>query len=445
VSSPTYREIPSVDDLLRAHEGRLPRPLLVAVVREALEDARDAIAAGAAPDVEGIVTARVESVSRSRTGRVVNATGVLLHTNLGRSSWSARALDRAHTAAAHPTAVELDLATGERSLRGAYVGQLLRVLTGCGDSLVVNNNAAAVTLALAATSSGLGVPVSRGEMIEIGGSYRMPEVVAASGALLVEVGTTNRTRPGDYRTALQTHRCGAVLKVHPSNFEVTGFTEEAALEDLAVLAGAQKIPLIHDIGSGLLDTGAAWLPEPAPSWLAGEPGARQSLAAGADLVCFSGDKLLGGPQAGVIVGSAEAVARLRRHPLARALRVDGVTLAALEATLEACAEGSLEEIPFWRQALAPLGQIETRAASMAGALGGRVGEGASAVGAGSAPTSAVPTRVVVLPGEDHLHGPLLAGPVPVLTRRLEGGLVMDPRTIDPEDDPLVVDAVLRCR
>lgn len=440
-----FRRLPPVDQLIVEFEGELPRPLLAATIRNLLDRARDQIATGAVVDVRAMLESHLRSVRRGRGVRVINASGVLLHTNLGRAAWSEGAIAAAAQAASGPVALELDLDSGERGARGGYVGDLLRALTGSEDALVVNNNAGAVLLALAATSPGRAVPVSRGELIEIGGSYRLPEVMKASGARLVEVGTTNRTRPDDYRTTLQLHDCGALLKVHPSNYRVTGFTEEATVGDLSALATGAGIPLIHDIGSGLLDSKAAWLGTPVPPWLEAEPGARQSLLEGADLVTFSGDKLLGGPQAGIVVGSAGAVSLLRSHPLARALRVDGVTLAALAATLECYTEGGPLQIPFWSQALAPDDEVARRAGEIAAHLAGRVVPGSSRVGAGSAPGASIPTTLVWLEGEDHLYQALLAQPTPVLARRQEGALVLDPRTVTPADDTTLAEAVIRCR
>ncbi|HIE21273.1 MAG TPA: L-seryl-tRNA(Sec) selenium transferase, partial [Acidimicrobiia bacterium] len=358
-----YRSLPSVDELAAQIEGRLPWPLLVASARLAIDEAREAIASGDPADVAGNAERIVRALERRAGVRVINATGVLLHTNLGRAPWSERAVERALSAASHYTNLEIDLESGERSRRGRYVTELLQALTGAEDAVVVNNNASAVLLALAATSSGKAVPVARGELIEIGGSYRLPAVMEVSGARLVEVGTTNRTRLGDYETALQVHRCGAVLKVHPSNYRIEGFTSQPDLADLADLAHSRSLPLLYDVGSGLLDAETPWLEGGTPSWIADEPAVRQTLAAGADAVTFSGDKLLGGPQAGIVAGRAETVERLRAHPLARALRVDGATYAALTATLEAYAEGTAGELPFWRIAALSYQQLLDRAAT----------------------------------------------------------------------------------
>ncbi|MGH8946912.1 MAG: L-seryl-tRNA(Sec) selenium transferase [Acidimicrobiia bacterium] len=440
-----YRALPAVEELADRLDDRLPRPLLVDIARATLDRARRDIGDGREVDVTALGERMVRAVLESAGRRVINATGVLLHTNLGRAPWSERASTRAREIAVGYSNVELDLGTGERGRRGGYVSALLRSLTGAEDAMVVNNNAAAVLLSLATLAAGRAVPVARGELIEIGGAYRLPEVVAASGALLVEVGTTNRTRSGDYETALQLHRCSAILKVHPSNYRVEGFTEEAGIEELAHLATKHQVPLIYDIGSGLLDADMPWLRGDRPRWLADEPAARQSLQAGAGLVLFSGDKLLGGPQAGVIVGDAALVGHLRSHPLARALRPDAVTLAALAATLEAYADGALDEIPFWRMALTSYDDLEERAASLAKRLHGKMTEGHSVVGGGSAPGALIPSPLATLDGEDHLYEALLAAQPPVLTRREEGALIIDLRCVDQAADHTIVSTVLACR
>jgi L-seryl-tRNA(Ser) seleniumtransferase len=435
-----------VDEVLNTLEvGGLPRPLLVQSARSALEQARAEIAGGGEPNVVRLAADLVTGLRRSATHPVVNATGVLLHTNLGRSPLSRRAADAAHTAAVSYTNVELDLDSGDRGGRGGYVRELLRALTGAEDALVVNNNAAAVLLALAATAAGMAVPVSRGELIEIGGSYRLPLVMEAGGATLVEVGTTNRTRLGDFTTALQIHHCGAVLRVHPSNYRLEGFVEEAALEDLVVLAHRHDVPLIHDVGSGLIDATAPWLGPRLPRWLVDEPGVRQSIEAGADLVTFSGDKLIGGPQAGIIVGKGLMVERLRRHPLARALRVDAMTDAALAATLESLANDNAEDIPFWRMASLTDAELGPRVERLAARIGSTVVAGESVIGAGSFPGVGIPTPQVALEGEDHLFAPMLATDHPILTRRQGKDLLIDLRAVAPDDDELVAEMVARCR
>jgi len=440
VTDNPYRELPAVDVLADSIASSLPRTVVVDLARLVLEQARNDIAAGDAPDVVTQANSVARAVERSAGAGVINATGVLLHTNLGRALWSKKAGERALEVATWFSNVEMDLETGQRGRRGAYVSRLLHHLTGAGDALVVNNNAAALLLALAAMARGRAVPVSRGELIEIGGSYRLPAVMEASGARLVEIGTTNRTRLGDYLTALQTHDCGAILKVHPSNYLIAGFTEEASLDELATLK-TDDAPLLYDLGSGLLDERSPWI----PAWLRGEPGVRQSLERGADLVMFSGDKLLGGPQAGVLVGEERLIDAVRSSPLARALRVDGVTYAAMAATLEAYLSEEPTEIPFWRHALEPTESLEERLAPMASALDSQVVWDQSVAGAGSAPGLSIPTPVLRIPGGDRLFEELITQDHPVLTRREGGDLIVDLRAVEPPDDDRVVAALEKCR
>jgi L-seryl-tRNA(Ser) seleniumtransferase len=423
----------------------LPRALRVDCARNALELARAEISRGGEADAAGIAADLARGLRRSSSQKVINATGVLLHTNLGRAPLSTEAARASLQAAEAYTSLEVDLDDGERGGRGVYGNALLKALTGAEDALVVNNNAGAVLLALAATSSGRAVPVARGELIEIGGSFRLPLVMESGGARLIEVGTTNRTRPGDYATALQIHECGAVLKVHPSNYRLEGFVAEVTVAGLAALAAERGVPLIHDLGSGLLDEGVPWLGTTPPDWLAGEPGARQSIEAGAGLVTFSGDKLVGGPQAGIIVGRSELISRLRGHPLARALRTDAMTDAALAVTLEAYADGDALRIPLWRMAMATEADLEPRVEELATQLGGEVRPGTSVMGAGSLPGAGIPTPQIVLEGEDHLHGRLLSAAQPVLARRHEKDLVLDLRAVAEEDDATIAETVAACR
>ncbi|MFZ0012618.1 MAG: L-seryl-tRNA(Sec) selenium transferase [Acidimicrobiia bacterium] len=435
-----FRELPAVDQLVDRTETWLPRALTMDIARAVLEQARSDIAVGQSIDLPGEMTGLTRAVERASGTRVINASGVLLHTNLGRAVWSSSAVERATAVASGYTNLEMDLETGKRGRRGGYVTRLLRQATGAEDALVVNNNASALLLALAATSRGRAVPVSRGEMIEIGGAYRLPAVMEASGATLLEVGTTNRTRPGDYVTALQTHHCGAILKVHPSNYRVEGFTQEADIIELAGMK-TMETPLIYDLGSGLLDREARWV----PSWLGSEPAVRQALQDGADLVLFSGDKLLGGPQAGIMVGRADLIERLRADPMTRALRVDGVTYAALGATVEAYLDDDPEQIPFWRHALTPAHDLSQRSRAVAGEIGGRVEEGSSVVGAGSAPGASIPGPIVRIGDEDHLFESLLRFDRPVLARRDRGDLIIDLRAVELDDDGAVSAAIARCR
>lgn len=440
MSETHYRDLPAVDVIVGQISTGLPRALVVDAARLGLNQARRDIAAGRAVEVLELVREIVRGLERSSGRTVINATGVLLHTNLGRAPWSEKAIEAAAAAARSYTNVEIDIDTGRRSKRGGHVTRLLRELTGADDSIVVNNNAAALLLALASTSAGRAVPVARGELIEIGGSYRLPDVMTASGCRLVEVGTTNRTRVGDYQVALQTHDCAAILKVHPSNYQVVGFVEDVGISDLRSLGDAYGLPVIYDIGSGLLDSSMPWV----PNWLNKEPAARQSIESGADLVTFSGDKLLGGPQAGLIVGSDDVIARLRGNPLARALRVDGPTYAAIAATLESYLTGDPTDIPFWRYSLAASETLQTRSDALAGRIGARVEMGASAVGAGSAPGMTIPGPIVRVDGADAIYECLLAADTPVLARRDDGDLLIDLRAVEPADDETIAEAIARC-
>lgn len=438
MSEPSYRDLPAVDVLAAGIESALPRALVVDASRVAIEQARGDIANGRAAHPESLAREMVRAMERSAGVPMINATGVLLHTNLGRAPWSDRAIGRAQVAASGYGNLEIDIETGARSRRGSYVERLLTRLTGAEAAFVVNNNASALLISLAATARGKAVPVARGELIEIGGSYRLPDVMDASGARLVEVGTTNRTRAGDYQIAMQTHDCGALLKVHPSNYRIEGFTEEASPSDLAAVSN--DLPFIYDIGSGLLDSEAAWV----PGWLQGEPAAKQALREGAGLVTFSGDKLLGGPQAGIIVGTADLVSTIRSHPLARALRVDGVTYAALAATLEEYLNGPPVAIPFWRYALLDDDELRRRCSRVAAAVEGVVEPGTSAVGAGSAPGVTIPTPQVRLASQQGHYECLLARDRPVLARRDAGDLIVDLRAVEPSDDDAVTAAIQKC-
>jgi L-seryl-tRNA(Ser) seleniumtransferase len=371
---------------------------------------------------------------------VVNATGVLLHTNLGRAPIGSAAVGATASAAAAPTPLEFDLTTGSRGGRGSYVHRLVRVVTGAEAALVVNNNAGALLLALAALAGGREAVVSRGELIEIGGSFRLPDLMAASGARLVEVGTTNRTRPGDYRKA-----CGPgtalLLKVHPSNYRVEGFTEEVGYGALAALAAEVGIPFVADIGSGLLDARVPWLAGPPPAWLAEEPAARQTLEAGAGLVMFSGDKLLGGPQAGILAGDEGLIARLRSHPIARAVRIDGARLAAVAATLEAYADGTAGRLPFWRMASLSDADLRPRCDALAGAVAGEVVAGVSLPGAGSAPGVGIPGPIVAVRAPRRAWRALLAADPPIVARYEDDRLLVDLRSVEPDDDAHIAGVV----
>ena len=451
-----YRRIPSVDRAL-AEPALAPalaatrRDVVVDAVRERLALARDAAARGEPPpsaaDVARDVADALGAESADWPASVLNATGVILHTNLGRAPLSEEALRATADAARGYVDLELDLADGKRGSRHAAVARLLRRLTGAEDAVAVNNNAGAMLLGLAALAGGGGeVIVSRGEASEIGGGFRIPEVLAQSGAALVEVGTVNRTYARDYARAV-TGRTAAILVVHRSNFQVVGFTHEPALADVAAVGAEHGVPVLHDLGSGaLLDT--------AEFGLGREPMPQESLAAGADLVFFSGDKLLGGPQAGLAAGSAALVARLAAHPLARALRADKLTLAALHRTLLHYVRGDARErVPVWRMIAASREELDLRASAVAAQIGSaaRVADGLSALGGGSLPTDGLPTRLIVVDasvagGPDELARRLRTGSPPILAR-IEGNvLLLDPRTIPPDRDPdlaLAVTSALR--
>ncbi len=390
--------------------------------------AREAIAAGDPTSAAG----RAEAFKRTLLMPVVNATGVLLHTNLGRAPVGVQQPDR-------PINVEFDLATGERGSRQAAVGQLFARLCGGEAAMVVNNNAAAVMLVLAALAFDRGVAVSRGESVEIGGAFRVPDVMEQSGATLVDVGTTNRTRLSDYAKAIA--RPGAdialTMKVHPSNFRIDGFVEDTSVAELSTLS----VPVVADIGSGLIDSNCPWLGGPPPAWLADEPAAKQSLEQGAALVTFSGDKLLGGPQAGIIVGRRDLVEACTRHPLARALRPGGLVLSSLQATaLGYLDRSAATTIPFWRMVATPVAVLQLRAVEIC--TSAAIGEPEAMLalpGAGSAPGVTMPSFGVALHG-DHLAA-LRAHPTPVIARVRDGRTYIDLRSVDPADDAIVIAAL----
>ena len=443
------RAVPGVDRVLarpwcRALVAQHGRPWIAARVRAVLERLRAGQHPAPAADqaLAGLVRAEVARASAPSLRPVVNATGVVLHTNLGRAPLAAEA-QAAMAAASGYASVEFDLAAGERGSRYAHCARLLAELTGADDAVVVNNGAGALALALASLAGGKGVVVSHGELVEIGGGFRIPEVVEAAGARLTAVGTTNRTRPADYARVVEGGGVGAVLKVHRSNFRMTGFTGEADLRELAQLAASRGLPLVHDLGSGLLaDAAELGLPS--------EPTPAQSIAAGADVVVFSGDKLMGGPQAGVLAGSQEHVARAKAHPLCRALRCGKTTLAGVEATLTLYRdpERARERVPALRMIAATASELEQRArAVLAGVpgLAAEVGAGESLVGGGTFPGAGIPTAVlrVRAPGADAdaWLAALRAHDPPVVARSRSGKVVLDFRTVLPEQDAAVSSAL----
>ena len=423
------RDLPSVDELARTTSD----PLAVDAARAVLARAREEITAGFDPgDLAERLALELAAVRRPALRRTLNATGILVHTNLGRAPLPEAALERVREVARGYANLEYDLGAGVRGSRQDHVAALLRRLTGAEAALVVNNNAAALLLALAALAEGREVIVSRGELIEIGDGFRIPDVLDRSGARLVEVGTTNRTRASDYERAIGSNTA-LLLRVHQSNFRVVGFTELPTVEELAALGRRHSLPLVDDLGSGVL----VEVPD--------EPSVRESLDAGADLVCFSGDKLLGGPQAGIVVGRADLVGRLRRHPLQRALRADKLTLAALEGTLGLYLEPerALREVPVLRMLVEPIESVRARAERLARLVGGSVEETVGRVGGGALPLAELPSCACVV--EEELAAPLRGGEPPVVGIVRDGRLLLDCRTLTEAEVDEVVEAVETCR
>ncbi len=408
------------------------RRRVVDAIREQVGVERDGRSAA---DTERLVLveARLRTDSAPKLRRVINASGVILHTNLGRAPLSRAAVDAIVKSAASYSNLELDLETGKRGERADLVRGLLTTLFGAESALAVNNNAAAVLLALAALCKGREVIVSRGQLVEIGGSFRMPDVMRLSGARMVEVGTTNRTRASDYESAI-TDRTAAILRVHTSNYRVTGFTETASLEEMATVARAAGVLLIDDLGSGASEP------------LADEPTVSESVAH-CDVVTFSGDKLLGGPQAGIVIGRAEPVKQMAKHPLARAVRIDKLTLAALEATLAQRLSGPAEEIPVDRMLRTPVEQVRRRVAMWGVKLDergvrNRLMDGESAVGGGSLPGHGLPTVLLCLEGPaSKIAAALRRGVPPVIARIERDRCCIDPRTVLKGEDEELLDAI----
>ena len=430
------RELPSVVELASRLVG-VPHAQAVAAARAAIDAGRESLRAGEPP---GDLEAAARRLARPHLRRVINATGVIVHTNLGRAPLPASALAAVASVAAGYSNLEYDLEAGARGSRQAHVASVLRELTGAEDAIVVNNCAGAVLLAAAALAGGRELVVSRGQLVEIGGSFRIPDVVAQSGARLVEVGTTNRTRASDYSSAIGPDT-GALMRAHQSNFRTVGFVEEVEIEELCALG----VPVIDDVGSGALATG---VPE-----LSDEPPVRRSVAAGCAVVCFSGDKLLGGPQAGLMVGTRSAIDACRRHPLARALRIDKLSLAAVEATLRLYRDpaAALREVPVLRMLVASDEELAARAEAMragleAGGLDARVIRAGARVGGGALPLLELEGPVCAVdPGTislDELRRRLRAGEPPVIGRARDGWLVLDPRTLDDASAEAAVGAVL---
>ena len=402
----------------------LPHPLLV-------DAARAAIADGDPENIHDQARRHAHALTRALLQPVVNATGVLLHTNLGRAPL-AFAADAAYTN------LELELSSGRRGSRHAHAARLLARLCDAEDAIVVNNGASAVLLVLAALASGRGAAVSRGELVEIGGGFRVPEVMEQSGSRLVEVGTTNRTRLADFAAAVQNpdNDTALALKVHQSNYRIVGFTEHVAVAEMATLG----VPVVADIGSGLIDAACPWLDTGPPAWLAGEPAARQTLADGAALVTFSGDKLFGGPQAGIIAGRSDLVRQCARHPLARALRPGSLVLNALQQVALAYLRRDGQAIEFWRMAALPAEALEQRAHAVVAAAGvGEAAPMASVPGGGTLPGVEIDSFGVVVDG-DHTAA-LRAGTPPIIARVSDHRTWLDLRTVAPDDDQQVVAAL----
>lgn len=446
------RKLPSVDKLLQHIKLRdlaetHGRELLVNVARAELNAVRQRIKSGQmVPSVGELAQATITRLStevQPSLQPVINATGVIIHTNLGRVLLSQRAQEAMVQAASAYSNLEYSLTAGKRGSRYVHAADLLCRLSGAEAAVVVNNNAGAVVLTLTALAKDRDVIISRGQLVEIGGGFRIPDIMAQSGANLVEVGTTNRTYVQDYEQAIEPDRTGLLLSVHASNYQITGFTSQPSLAELSSLSRRYNIPLLEDLGSGsLLDT--------SPFGLAHEPTIQESLAAGVDVVTASGDKLLGGPQAGLILGRAELIERLQKHPLIRALRVDKTTLAALQATLLAYLENkATEEIPVWRMISAEINQLTRRAQKWQSALRRtpdlshvpmQIRDGASAVGGGSLPGQTLPTKVLSITARsaDAIAAKLRYAGLPVIARIEDDDLLFDPRTVLPEQDKALI-------
>jgi L-seryl-tRNA(Ser) seleniumtransferase len=458
-----FHVIPSIDELrrqpaIRALETEFGAAATVDALRAAAGDVRREIAAsGAGTITEERAVARIESIAAARLTMwfghslrpVINATGVVLHTNLGRAPLSAAALDRITQVARDYSSLEYDVDRGSRGRRDVHAEALLCRLTAAEAAVVVNNNAAATLLALAAIAAGREVVVSRGELVEIGGGFRVPDVMAQSGALLREVGTTNKTRASDYAAAVSS-QTAAILRVHPSNFRIEGFVERPALRELAMVAHRLQIPLIEDLGSGLVE--AAATPFSTHPLANSEPTVNAAIAAGVDVCCFSGDKLLGGPQAGLIVGREALLQRVRKHPMMRALRVDKLTYAALDGTLAEYAAGRAgKTIPVQRMLMLTVGEIRARAERVVEAIArfpgwrAALADGSSTVGGGSAPGVQLPTVLVSI--DIHGHSPdaieqkLRRANPPVVARIESDRVLLDLRTVSEADDPVLLAAL----
>ena len=447
-----FRRLPSVDRLISEErikrlEEIYPHELVVNLARQHLEHFRLSIAAAGNPspsvdDIVEAICAHLYALGNPSLRPVINATGVILHTNLGRAPLSQETITAMDTVAKGYSNLEFNLDSGARGSRNTHIEQILCQLTGAEATLVVNNNASAVLLALTALARRKEVIVSRGEAVEIGGGFRIPDVMRQSGAKLVEVGTTNCTYITDYEQAINP-RTAALMQVHTSNFQITGFTHSVTMEELVTLSQQYQLPILHDLGSGcFLDTTIFGLNP--------EPMVQQSVAIGAGLVLFSGDKLVGGPQAGIIVGNKPLIDKLKKHPLARAVRIDKVRLAGLAATLlHYLKSEAIKKIPLWVMISLPLEEIDRRAKAWAEALNdlAEVVEGESVIGGGSLPGSTLPTRLVSIGGGSKRKvqniAPTIAGrlrnqEVPIIGRISDDVLLLDPRSVFPEEDSIVL-------
>ncbi len=450
-----FRLLPSVEELLRSPSAQqllavYARPLVVRAMRVSLAHARAAILTGTpCPSHTELLTYAEQFIQHEQLPHlrpVINATGVVINTNLGRAPLSYAALQAVQRVSGGYSNLEYDLEVGERGSRHAHVETLLRELTGAEAAIVTNNTAAAVLLSLSTLAMGREVIISRGQLVEIGGGFRVPDVMRQSGCQLVEVGTTNRTRGKDYIDAL-TERTALLLAVHPSNFRITGFTESATLNELAEIAHRQGLLVMHDLGSGCLLKSEQY-------GLMHEPTPQESIAAGVDVVCFSGDKLLGGPQVGILLGRSEVIAQLARHPLMRAVRIDKMTLAALETTLRHYQSGqAATHIPVWRMIAASPEMLQRRAAHWVAHLcehGVMVREqsGESTIGGGSLPGETLATTLVALDATqtslslETLASRLRKRPIPLVGRILRDALLLDPRTVFEEQDTEVLQALI---
>jgi L-seryl-tRNA(Ser) seleniumtransferase len=450
MESNALRQLPSVDKLLSDERidnltKTFRREVVVGLIRECLASIRREIAQGApAPsfdDVVDVVVKRADRLENPSLKPLINATGVVLHTNLGRAPMSEDAIRAMDVIAGRYNSLEYDLATGKRGTRQVHFEPILCELTGAEAAFVVNNNAAAVLLAMSAIAKGKEVIVSRGQGVQIGGGFRIPEVMQQGGAKLVEVGTTNCTYIEDYELAI-TPKTAALLRVHSSNFKITGFTHSVPIGELVTLGNKHNLPVLDDLGSGALFDTAKYGLDP-------EPTVQNSVAAGASLIMFSGDKLLGGPQAGIILGKKDFIRRLERHPLARALRIDKVRIAGLTATLLHYFKGdAVNKIPVLRMIATPLPELEARAEHIANAIGhiAKTELGEAMVGGGSLPESTLPTRLVVikLGGEAKVQDvtqKLREHKPPVIGRASKNALILDPRSVFPEEDEALITAV----